>query len=56
VTVAVETLREKARGYELNALAAGDRGEREVALIWSSVAIALLEVAEAIEHDETGGS
>lgn len=49
--VAVDTLREKAKSYELNALAKIDAGETFEASLLSAIAIVLFEVAAALEED-----
>lgn len=48
---AVEQLREKARDYELNALAQADRGDTAAATQFTTIAIALFEVAEILEQE-----
>jgi hypothetical protein len=50
VSVAVDELRDKAKRYELNALAARDRGEPDLAVGYTAVAIALLEMADTLEE------
>lgn len=47
----VEQLRDKAKGYELTALAASDRGDVTGALAFSTVAVVMLELAETFEHE-----
>lgn len=47
----VQQLRSKARGYELNAVAAGDSGDKTGALAFSTIAVTLLELAETFEHE-----
>jgi hypothetical protein len=56
VTVGVDELRQKAKRYELSALAAREREEHDLALGYSAVAIALLEVAAMLEdpNEEDG--
>jgi hypothetical protein len=46
-----ERLREKAREYELNKLAAEERHD-PAAPVWATVAVTLYEVAQAVEDDE----
>jgi hypothetical protein len=50
VIVAVDTLREKAKSYELNALAKNDAGDAFEASLLSAIAVALYEVAAALEE------
>ncbi len=49
--VAVDLLREKAKSYELNALAKADAGEVDAASAFSAIAVVLYEVAEALEQE-----
>lgn len=49
--VAVETLRQKARDWELTSLAAQDRGDDETAKRSTVIAIVLFEVADALEKE-----
>lgn len=51
-TEAAEKLRERARDYELNAIAARERGNTTLATYWSLVAVALYEVAAALDADD----
>ena len=51
MTGLAERLREKAREYELNKLAAEDRHD-PAAPQFATVAVALYEVAEALEDDD----
>lgn len=46
----VEILREKAKGYELNALAERDRGRNGCADDFAAIAVTLLELADAFEQ------
>jgi hypothetical protein len=48
--LASDSLREKAKSYELNALAKSDAGEVEAASLFSAIAVALYEVAESLEE------
>lgn len=48
---AVEILRDEAKSYELRAIAAGDQREKDSALAFKVVAIALYETADALEHE-----
>lgn len=52
----VEILREKAKGYELNALSQRERGKPTAAEDFAAVACALHEVADAFDKafDATG--
>lgn len=52
MTAAVASLRDKAHDYELNSLAAQERGEHESACLFTLLAITLFEVAEALELEE----
>jgi len=45
-----ERLREKAAEYELNKLAAEERDD-ELAQLWATVAVALYEVANAVDDE-----
>lgn len=49
--VVADRLRQKAAEYELNKLAAEDRGDL-AAPMFATIAVALYEVAEALEDDE----
>ncbi len=49
MTVAVDLLREKAKLYELNALANRDAGQITAATTFSTIAIVLFEIADALE-------
>lgn len=46
-----DRLRDKAREYELSKLAAEDAGD-QAAPMWATVAVALYEVAAAVDDDE----
>lgn len=48
---AVDALRQKAKDWELSSLAAQERGDEETAKRSTAIAIALFEVAEALEQD-----
>lgn len=48
---AVEKLREKARDYELNALAAKERGDAFGGGYFAAIAITLFEVADVLEAE-----
>ena len=48
---AADRLREKANEYELNALAQRDLGNAPSSEDFNAVAIALTEVADALEHE-----
>lgn len=47
----IDQLRDKAKGYELTALAASERGDPAGALAFSTVAVVMLELAESFEHE-----
>lgn len=47
----VEQLRVKAATYELNSVAANERGDATSAVAFSVVACVMLELAESFEHD-----
>jgi hypothetical protein len=49
--VIAETLRERAREYELRAVAAGDQGDERSAEQFKTAAVVLYEVAEAYEEE-----
>lgn len=49
--VAVDRLRQKARDYELNALAQADAGNETEARAFSAIAIVLFEVADTLDED-----
>lgn len=49
MTVAADRLRDKAKEYELNGLAALDLGNEVLALTWSQMAVVLYEVANALD-------
>lgn len=49
-TPVVEQLRERARTYELNSLAAADRGDVVTATSYTTVAITLFEIADSLEE------
>jgi hypothetical protein len=52
--ISAATLREKAREYELNQLAAQERGDKAAALSFATVALVLYELAglDAEEYEE----
>lgn len=50
-SAAVDKLRDKARDYELNALARADSGDTAAATQFTTIAIALFEVAEILEQE-----
>lgn len=47
----VDALRDKAKGYELTALAAGDSGDTTGAIAFSTIAVVMLELADTFEHE-----
>lgn len=49
--VVADLLREKAKLYELNALANRDAGQTTAATAFSTIAIVLYEIAEALEQE-----
>jgi hypothetical protein len=52
VIAAADQLREKSRDYELTALADRERNDERAAAAWYAVALALREVAAALEAEE----
>lgn len=47
----VDELRDKAKGYELNALAARERQELASSFVFQGIAIVLFDLADTFEHD-----
>lgn len=47
----VDSLRDKAKTYEINSAAATERGDATSAVAFSTVACVLLEMAETFEHE-----